>query len=214
MLGKLPEGVEFRVWPARLVQAGATTEDNLYEGFWLIGISLNDGGSEYSAVESALDVWNSQVHADGRYSASIMFVQAALVGRDLVLQKELERDFRKWPQALAQPDRKLGLNAAPRCSASIPRPLPAAEPKPSRKLRPAMEVLSRLRHDPALELDDFVVGYADRHSGIEEREARKWVMESTDDEWIPQGRIQYFKRVSDGMVVWDRATKTDTIFKT
>jgi uncharacterized protein (UPF0248 family) len=76
-----------------------------------------------------------------------------------------------------------------------------------------MEILSRLKHDPSFELDDFVVGYTDRHSGTEEREARKWITESTDDEWIPQSRIRYYRRISDGKIVWDRASKTDTISK-
>jgi uncharacterized protein (UPF0248 family) len=76
-----------------------------------------------------------------------------------------------------------------------------------------MDVLSRLRHDPAFDLDDYVVGYTDRHAGIQEKAAGMWVSESTDEEWIPQGRIQYFRRVSDGKRVWDRATKYECVFK-
>lgn len=39
-----------------------------------------------------------------------------------------------------------------------------------------------------------------------------WVRESTDEDFIPQHRIKYFKRNSDGEVVWDREGRIDKFF--
>jgi hypothetical protein len=46
--------------------------------------------------------------------------------------------------------------------------------------------------------------------------AISWISESTEEEWIPQHRIKYFKKVlGDGHeeVVWDRETRLDKIFR-
>jgi len=43
------------------------------------------------------------------------------------------------------------------------------------------------------------------------------VSEVTDEEWIPQHRIKYFKRVDEtghGEIVWDREKRMDKIFGT
>ena len=39
-----------------------------------------------------------------------------------------------------------------------------------------------------------------------------WVRETSDEEFIPQQRIRYIKRNSDGEVVWDREARIDKIF--
>ncbi|KAF6222776.1 hypothetical protein HO133_000824 [Letharia lupina] len=88
--------------------------------------------------------------------------------------------------------------------------------KPS--LRPAKDVLSRIRHDPSLHESDFVVGYIDRHAPeMMEMDVSAWkggVADVTDEEWIPQHRIMYFRKKGDGegRRVWDRATRLDRLF--
>ncbi|KAI9745371.1 MAG: hypothetical protein M4579_007653, partial [Chaenotheca gracillima] len=77
------------------------------------------------------------------------------------------------------------------------------------KLRPATDVLNRIRWDPAMDSDDFVVGYEDRFVGAIEIPLELWTSEQTDEEFIPQHRILYFRRRSDGVRVWDRKSKTD-----
>lgn len=84
-------------------------------------------------------------------------------------------------------------------------------------LRPAKDILSRIRHDPALEESDFVVGYLDRHCpDVMEMEVSSWKGggDFTDEEWIPQHRIMYFRNKSDeaGRKVWDRAARLDRLF--
>ncbi|KAL1893187.1 hypothetical protein Sste5346_006619 [Sporothrix stenoceras] len=80
------------------------------------------------------------------------------------------------------------------------------------KFRTAQDVIKRLRWDPHLDRSDFIVGYEDRFLGARERPLESWKSEQTDEEFIPQHRILYFKRRSDGVVVWDRRTRKDDVF--
>lgn len=58
-----------------------------------------------------------------------------------------------------------------------------------------------------------MIGYLDRHTGIKEMPVGWWKGEDkTEEEFIPQSRIKYYKRRSDGVVVWDRVLKVDLIF--
>ena len=86
-------------------------------------------------------------------------------------------------------------------------------------LRPAKDILSRIRHDPDLEGESkYVVGYVDRHAREPmEMDVRAWkggVSDVTDEDFIPQHRILYFRRKGDveGRKVWDRARRLDRVF--
>lgn len=83
-----------------------------------------------------------------------------------------------------------------------------------RPLRPAQDILSRLRHDPALSSQSFAIGYLDRHaSDVLEMPLESWKGgDVTDEEFIPQHRILWFKRTEDGVKVWDRKERLDVIF--
>ena len=87
----------------------------------------------------------------------------------------------------------------------------AAQPG-HQSLRPAKDILSRIRHDPSLDQEDFIVGYSDRHADTQELPVTLWKGDVTDDEFIPQHRILYFRRVGDGVKVWDRAERLDLLF--
>ncbi|RFU72666.1 hypothetical protein TARUN_9587 [Trichoderma arundinaceum] len=80
------------------------------------------------------------------------------------------------------------------------------------KLRSAIDVLNRIRWDAGMDSGDYVVGYEDRFIGAQEKALDLWRTEQTDEEFIPQHRILYFKRKSDGVIVWDRRSRVDTIF--
>ncbi|KAH7133447.1 hypothetical protein EDB81DRAFT_659428 [Dactylonectria macrodidyma] len=80
------------------------------------------------------------------------------------------------------------------------------------KFRTAADVLNRLRWDGNLDSNDYVVGYEDRFIGAQEKPVEQWKSELTDEEFIPQHRILYFKRRSDGTVVWERKSRIDDIF--
>lgn len=89
----------------------------------------------------------------------------------------------------------------------VPTPIPGGK-----KLRPAADVISRIRWDPSLDARDFLIGYEDRFLGTRETEIEKWKTEQTDLEFIPMHRVIYFKRKSDGVLVWDREAKKDLLF--
>ncbi len=78
--------------------------------------------------------------------------------------------------------------------------------------------MGRLQWDAELDISQYVIGYLERFDGIKETAANNWISEVTDEEWIPQHRIRYFKRVNEdeaaGEIVWDREKRIDKIFGT
>jgi hypothetical protein len=76
----------------------------------------------------------------------------------------------------------------------------------SGKLRPAKDVLQRLKYDPEYNVADYVVGCIDRKAGILEKKVENW--KSFDEEEL----IAYFKDVKSNEIVWDRARKIDLVF--
>ncbi|KAI4157852.1 MAG: hypothetical protein L6R39_000581 [Caloplaca ligustica] len=86
-------------------------------------------------------------------------------------------------------------------------------PIASTPLRPAHDVLNRIRHDSHLQVSDYVVGYRDRHVGIMEKAVEDWSVEGVEEEeFIPLHRIVYIKRLSDDHIVWDREKRIDEVF--
>lgn len=84
---------------------------------------------------------------------------------------------------------------------------------PTPTLRPAKDILSRIRHDPSIDNSDYIVGYHDRIEGPMEMKVEDWKGgDVTDEEFIPQHRILYFRRASDGVRVWDRKRRLDVVF--
>lgn len=80
------------------------------------------------------------------------------------------------------------------------------------KFRTASDVLNRLRWDAHLNSSDYVVGYEDRFTGAQEKAVEQWKSEQTDEEFIPQHRILYFKRKTDGAIMWERRNRIDELF--
>lgn len=64
-------------------------------------------------------------------------------------------------------------------------------------------------------MSKYTIGYLERFAGIKEIPATAWVPEITDEDWIPQHRIKYFKRLNENAeqeIVWDRENRVDKIF--
>ncbi|RMZ77144.1 hypothetical protein DV737_g4484, partial [Chaetothyriales sp. CBS 132003] len=78
----------------------------------------------------------------------------------------------------------------------------------------AQHILNRLRWADDADISQYQVGYLDRFGGCLERSALSWISDSTDEEWIPQHRIRYFKKVAAGVeeIVWDRDKRIDKVF--
>ncbi|RAO66603.1 uncharacterized protein BHQ10_002615 [Talaromyces amestolkiae] len=94
------------------------------------------------------------------------------------------------------------------------RPPPAVQILGGPRLRPAGDVLNRLRWDASFDSSDYLVGYVDRFVGEKEMPIDRWKSEQTHEEFIPMHRVSYFKRKSDGERVWDREKRVDLIFNT
>jgi uncharacterized protein (UPF0248 family) len=86
------------------------------------------------------------------------------------------------------------------------------KPVSTNKLRPAADILARLRWDPDLSAADYAVGYVDRFLGTKEVGLASWKREQTDEEFIPLHRIVYFRDVRTGERVWDREARRDGVF--
>ena len=87
-----------------------------------------------------------------------------------------------------------------------------SKPNSRGKLRSASDVMHRLRWDAAIDAGDYMVGYEDRFTGAREKPLVQWKSEQTDEEFIPQHRILYFRCRSTGDIVWERRTRTDHVF--
>jgi uncharacterized protein (UPF0248 family) len=74
------------------------------------------------------------------------------------------------------------------------------------------DVINRLIWDTKFDSDDYTIGYEDRFNGRLEANLSSWKKDLTDEEFIPQHRILYIKRKSDGEIVWDKRRRTDKIF--
>jgi uncharacterized protein (UPF0248 family) len=82
-------------------------------------------------------------------------------------------------------------------------------------MRDAEQVISRIRWDPQLSVDDFTIGYLDRFVGVIEKPFSSFSWEDIasvdyDVLAIPQHRIQYFKY--RGTKVWDKNVRLDNVF--
>lgn len=162
------------------------------------------------------------------YDASISWVNATLVTQHDITAQNLWPDDREWGDYAMEiePDSddeevlddidddgvepfKLPMRS---------KPISTSMPVSATKLRPASDVLNRLRWDPNLDPADYIIGYEDRFLGTKETGLERWKTEQTDEEFIPQHRILYFrKKFSDegdakGELVWERATRIDKIF--
>ncbi|KAH7364764.1 hypothetical protein BKA65DRAFT_573286 [Rhexocercosporidium sp. MPI-PUGE-AT-0058] len=87
---------------------------------------------------------------------------------------------------------------------------PTKAPKTT-PLRPAHEIIARIKWDPDLNIANYMIGYEDRFIGVKEMELGKWKSESTDEEFIPMHRVVWI-RLKDGDIVWDRRKKIDGFF--
>lgn len=184
------------------------------------------------ALRTALDQFADRIRCDEKYfDATSSWVDVAQVKRSEL--EDLTLDDREWGSYMMEDDESDTEDEAEETGlefdededddqAASPNALAKAKalragktktkPATSKKLRPATDVLNRLRWDPNLDSSDYVIGYEDRFLGTREMVLDRWKTEQTDEEFIPQHRILYFRRRGDGAVVWERETRRDEIF--
>jgi uncharacterized protein (UPF0248 family) len=205
-----------------------------YHGCYLIGLYRNFSTDVYTSSEDkplakqkllqTFSRFVDQLYADGKhYIPKTSWIGISLVKPSDV--RDLRLDTRDWGDYESNLDEesddelevegnqdddespashKLPARTAPSSS--------TATPVSTNKLRPASDVLNRLRWDSNLDPSEYIVGYEDRFLGAKEMSLERWKTEQTDEEFIPQHRILYFKRSSDGVVVWERRTRIDLVF--
>ncbi|KAI5866744.1 hypothetical protein GGS23DRAFT_285456 [Durotheca rogersii] len=239
-LNKSIPQIKPRIWPARFVDREASGGDTEYQGYYLIGLDAKSSDSELPAltlgsVQTALYKFEDQIRGDAKYfDAKTCWVSATVAAHGEV--ETLRVDDREWGKYTAEAEdddigdaefwasveageeagegyeeQESSLGEAGRRKKGGARPL-AVRPAYEGKFRSAGDVLSRLRWDPAMDSGDYLVGYEDRFAGAMERPVDAWKSETTDEEFIPEHRIMYFKRRSDGAMVWDREKRRDDIF--
>lgn len=234
----LPE-YGIRIWPARFTNRGLALDTGAdYNGCYLVGISkpaINQDGlprEKKEAAKTAIDNvfvrFLSQLHGDEKnYDSSTSWIDLQLVRPGEV--SDLVPDTRNWGEYDAQDefdsdieDDQDDQDEKAQATTSLPyQPHHSAtshvttssieSPKP--KLRPASDILSRLRWDPALDPNDYIVGYEDRFLGPREIPLGKWKSDVSHDEFVPMHRVLYFKKKADGGVIWDRKARIDQVFR-
>jgi len=230
-LGRI-EGLYARVWPERFrtSPSGAESTSEL-EGYYLVGVGkprgIDDPASSKSVglkIVNASNDFERLMREHASFDKSHAWVDVNVVTGKKVRDMDLRIDKRFWDNVEQQPEVPVlsevdeltisdtaQQDAAPaqvNAQSSAPR-----KGRTSTKLRPAQDVISRIKWDPSLNAEDFLIGYEDRFLGVKETELMKWKMEQTDMEFIPAHRIVWIrKNGEDGGIVWDRKAKLDILF--
>ncbi|KAI9816449.1 MAG: hypothetical protein M1827_001581 [Pycnora praestabilis] len=228
-----------RIWPDRFAELGGNLDgEQEYLAFYLIGLASSDDDSATEPMEarraaspsletltSLLRDFIEEVRSNNRfYDASTSWVDTSILQRPNF--NLLKLNDREWPSVAIEDEddsdeeveEKPDVESFPRASSMKNRHTSKhahkqnQAPAPGGKLRPAADVLNRLRYDSRLDSSDYVIGTVDRFFGIREVSLDRWKTETTDDDFIPQHRIEYFKRKSDEEIVWQKSTKIDNIF--
>ncbi|CAF9909275.1 MAG: hypothetical protein HETSPECPRED_008907 [Heterodermia speciosa] len=160
--------------------------------------------------EEALSDLNSTLSSDilddinSLHSATATTDYSAFIGREESISSDDSLPPRSKPASRARAKK----------SRKVQKALSSSAKASDRPLRPAQDILARLRHDPALSSQNFSIGYLDRHApDVMEMPLEKWNNgDVTDEEFIPQHRILWFRRNEDGVKVWDRRERIDMIF--
>ncbi|KAF5241713.1 hypothetical protein FAUST_3647 [Fusarium austroamericanum] len=223
-----------RIWPSRFLDTssgGAGGPGEEYHGCYLIGLawdgnmSKDDVKEMRTSIQTVLQDFETRIHRDEKYyDAQSCWMSATLArGADL---GDMEVDQSLWGEFAGDTDdedsdeeleeeeeldndedESKGKGSTHGSRAAMVGKTPGLG-----KFRTAADVLNRLRWDTNFDPSDYIVGYEDRFLGARERAVEHWKSEQTDEEFIPQHRILYFKRRADNVIVWERRTRTDDIF--
>ncbi|ORY64963.1 uncharacterized protein BCR38DRAFT_367805 [Pseudomassariella vexata] len=236
---RLPK-IHARIWPVRFVgqESSSYQEEKEYQGYYLIGLdewetangqemTKDDLKLALGSLQTVLQIFEGQIRGDEKYfdsktswmSASVVkqseLGSLRLDGREwgeyTIGQDESESDDDSDEDHTTRDDDSEAETSTTKNSKKVPKNA-VISPVYEGKLRTSADVMNRLRWDPSLNSSDYLVGYLDRFLGVKERSLDSWKTEQSDEEFIPQHRILYFKQRSDGVVVWDRKARRDDIF--
>ncbi|KAL6791159.1 hypothetical protein GGI42DRAFT_346939 [Trichoderma sp. SZMC 28013] len=220
--------------------SGAGEENSELSACYLIGLKWIDSIADKSATSQAaaegnirviLQEFESRIQKNDKfYDAEHCWMNASIMRRsglgpvklapgqlyeydgaetDLDDDDESDTEEENEPDSEIYASKKESRSLKTGASKSISE---VVKPAGAGKLRSAVDAMNRIRWDSGMDSSDYLVGYEDRFLGAQEKALDNWRTEQTDEEFIPQHRILYFKRKSDGVIVWDRRTRVDTIF--
>ncbi|KAI0817394.1 hypothetical protein GGR55DRAFT_16767 [Xylaria sp. FL0064] len=195
-------------------------------------ISRDDMKTTLGSLRAALQKFEGQIQGDEKYfDFNSSWMSASLVSRSELGKSQL--DSREWGEYTVgddefdeeddgeeeemldsdgEADNRAGAAGRSKSKKKTAAASHPARPAYNDKFRSSADVINRIRWDPNMDSGDYIVGYEDRFLGTRERALDAWKSEQTDEEFIPQHRILYFKRKSDGVTVWDRKERRDTVF--
>lgn len=231
-----------RIWPARFADedpaSSADDQNSELNACYLIGLKWDENITDKSttslaaaegSVQVILQEFESRIQKDGKYfdpescwmSASITrrssLGSVRLAPSQLYEYDDADTDLDEDADSeeVDESDSEMsGANKDSRATKadSSKSTLKAVKPPGAGKFRSATDALNRIRWDVSMDSSDYLVGYEDRFIGAQEKALDSWKTEQTDEEFIPQHRILYFKRKSDAAIVWDRRSRVDTLF--
>ncbi|PVH69988.1 hypothetical protein DL98DRAFT_473099 [Cadophora sp. DSE1049] len=213
-------------------------EEGQFKGYYLLGVSAREGmdkegkrlmeGKLMTAVrEFERGVVEAREFVEGSRN---VWVVVDVVRRKEVFGMGLEIDRREWGGKKRESliSAELGTSIAPFSvpassaatqhtssttqTPSISKPSKQPKHKPT-PLRPAHEIIARIKWDADLDIANYLIGYEDRFVGVKEMELGRWKSESTDEEFIPLHRVVWIRLKDDGgAIMWDRRRKIDCFF--
>lgn len=225
-----------RIWPARFVDASNEHRDSTsteYNAHYLISITRRDDADPSTdpkdvlgAILNALTDFETRTRNDAKYydagscwlSASV--VKAADVSQSIIDHNDFEGAYgesddedseeEEEDDDMEDDDDDDDFSGSRKGQRSPPRRVP--KPEGMGKFRSAADVMNRIRWDMSIDESDYIIGFLDRFLGAQEKSLGLWKTEQTDEEFIPQHRILYFKQKSTGEIMWERRTLIDRIF--
>ncbi|KAG4432590.1 hypothetical protein IFR05_011915 [Cadophora sp. M221] len=197
------------VWPGRLVEMSVESR------------KANDWETKRS-LESMVDTWARDLTSREEFDDSTCFLSANLLdssemgGTFLHSTKSFRRQSIPGPKRNEVPmNDDSGGNKSPK---KKKQKVENSSNGPSTSLRTASDVLSRLKYDhDTFDIDDFKIGYEDRVEGrIKEKPAANWQLDTQHDDFIPEHRIEYFKKCPQNggspEIMWDKEKRIDKFF--
>ncbi|KAI1468733.1 uncharacterized protein F4812DRAFT_424505 [Daldinia caldariorum] len=221
-ISRVAPEIRSRIWPARFVNQDASEEDEEYEEHYIIGLDLGESNGHHTlnALDTCVHTFDTWISKDEKFfDPKSYWINTTVIPRGEL--GELRLDNRDWGQyAVEAENEDIGDSEfwasieedEVRTPPAKKKMRPSHIPTHGGKLRSAYDILNRIRWDQTMDSSDYVVGYEDRFLGAMERSIDSWKSDTTHEEFIPEHRILYFKRKSDGAVVWHREERRDEIF--
>ncbi|RDL40734.1 uncharacterized protein BP5553_00713 [Venustampulla echinocandica] len=230
---RIPNTPIVQIWPQRLVSEDAMLGDNVYEGHFVLGLRLSPATkqADLQSAQEIAETWRKQVENDKATLKNQCFVRIVVDN----IPTGLKICGRKWPRVILTGENTNHSDSDGE-SSQFPKkkrsksPLASSTSTPhssdtkAKRFRTASEVLNRLKFDNNYNIDEWAIGYIDRvRDMILEKPASDWDRETTAEEFIPEHRIEYFKRYSPGgegevgeergEIMWSKKQKLDEIFR-